>query len=608
MSLNRAADNAATAKSDWPLLLGLALVGLVLFFYQLGAAGLADPDEGRYAEIAREMLALKDWLIPHLNHLPYLEKPPLVYWLTAISFKVFGAGAAAARLPVALSALAGLFLAYGLGRALWGPLTGILGALVLATCAGYVALGRILTLDMTFALFLNLAIGLGYLALSRARPRLWLWAYVALGLAVLTKGPVAVVLAGLIWGLGVWLRPGESGVIHPHPNPPPSRGRELEEGTACMPISLSAPPQPGLSKNEGGDRGDFARSTSGCRPRPWKSLVQPWGWLLLALLTLPWLAYVQWRYPEFFHFFIIEQHFGRFLTPAIHPEPLYYYGPVLLGLLLPWTWLLPWALADGRSRRDPDRRFLVIWAAVILVFFSLSRGKLVPYILPALLPLALLVGRSLARLTGPGRLFFNSRFLKTSLILWAITGIILVALCFWPPKPLSLALARAGLASPYLLLACLIFALTPLAALIWRHLGALLLGALLLSALLPTGIDQVSRGRSFQEMGLVLKREWRPGAALVGVQLYSQGLSFYSGQIFHLLGCRTELDFGERLAPERGLCLPDKSALGKFCAAHPVTFFFLKADDLSWLSEGLPGTFRRVASHKDCILVAYEGK
>jgi 4-amino-4-deoxy-L-arabinose transferase-like glycosyltransferase len=77
-------------KREWPLLLGLGLVGLVLFFYQLGSAYLMDPDEGRYAEIAREMLALQDWLIPRLNLLPYLEKPPLVYWLTALSFKVFG--------------------------------------------------------------------------------------------------------------------------------------------------------------------------------------------------------------------------------------------------------------------------------------------------------------------------------------------------------------------------------------------------------------------------------------------------------------------------------------------------------------------------------------
>jgi hypothetical protein len=94
----------------------------------------------------------------------------------------------------------------------------------------------------------------------------------------------------------------------------------------------------------------------------------------------------------------------------------------------------------------------------------------------------------------------------------------------------------------------------------------------------------------------------------VGVGLYSQGLSFYSGQIFRLMGCRTELDFGVRLAPEPGLVLADKAALPAFTAAHPVTFFFLKVHDLNWLAEGLPGKFRPVASHKDCILTVYEGK
>jgi 4-amino-4-deoxy-L-arabinose transferase-like glycosyltransferase len=553
--------------NDWPFLLGLALVGLVLFFYRLGAPGLMDPDEGRYAEIAREMLVLKDWLIPHLNLLPYLEKPPLVYWLTALGFKVFGYTEAAARLPSAVSALGGVFLAYGLGRALWGPGPGVLGALVLASAAGYVALGRILTLDMTFALYLNLGIGLGYLALSRGRARLWPWAYLALALAVLTKGPVALVLAGLVWG--IW------GLFtSPPPQPSPLKG---EEG-------------------KGRARLRFGR------------FYQPWSWALLALITLPWFVYVQWVYPEFFRFFIVEQHFGRFLTPAIHPEPLYYYGPVLLGLLLPWTWLLPWTLAGGERWRDPDERFLVIWGAVILVFFSLSRGKLAPYILPALLPLALLVGHGLARLAGAGRFNFNSRFLKTSLLVWAVAGIGLVGLSVWPPGALVRALARANFSMTYLLALSLIFTLTPLAALIWRHLGALLLGALLLSALVPRGIDQVSPGRSFKDMGLALKSGWQPGAALVGVQLYSQGLSFYSGQIFHLMGCRTELDFGVVLRPELGLCLADRAALPAFTAAHPVTFFFLKVHDLPWLAEGLPGKFHPVAAHKDCILTSYEGE
>ncbi|PIU53386.1 MAG: hypothetical protein COS90_06415 [Deltaproteobacteria bacterium CG07_land_8_20_14_0_80_60_11] len=542
-------ENRKPFASDWPFLLGLSLVGLVLFFYRLGVPGLMDPDEGRYAEIAREFFVQRDWLIPHLNLLPYLEKPPLVYWLTALGFKGFGYTEAAARLPSAVSALGGVFLAYGLGRALWGPGPGVLGALVLATAAGYVALGRILTLDMTFALCLNLGIGLGYLALSRGQNRLWIWAYLALALAVLTKGPVALVLAGLVWVIWVVV------------------------------------------------------SRRALRP-----LIQIWGWALLAVITLPWFIYVQWRYPEFFRFFILEQHLGRFLTPAIHPEPLFYYVPVLLGLLLPWTWLLPWTLGHRGRWRDPDYRFLVIWAAVIVVFFSLSRGKLAPYILPALLPLALLVGHGLARLTGVGGLSFDSRLLRTSLLVWAVTGVALVALNFWPPALLARALARANLSFAYLLAVSLIFALTPLATLIWRRLGALLLGALLLSALAPRGIEQVSLGRSFKDMGLILKSCGQPGAALVGVQLYSQGLSFYSGHIFHLLGGRTELDFGERLAPEQGLCLTDKRALPAFTAAHPVTFFFLKAGDLPWLAEGLPGKFRRVASHKDCVLTAYEGK
>ena len=159
--------DAASEPGDWSGVLILMVAGLVIFFYRLGVPGLIDPDEGRYAEIAREFFVLGDWGIPHLNLLPYLEKPPLVYWLTALSFKVFGYTEMAARLPSAVSALGGVFLAYGLGRAFWGPGPGVLSALVLASAAGYVALGRILTLDMTFALCLNLAIGLGYLALSR---------------------------------------------------------------------------------------------------------------------------------------------------------------------------------------------------------------------------------------------------------------------------------------------------------------------------------------------------------------------------------------------------------------------------------------------------------
>jgi 4-amino-4-deoxy-L-arabinose transferase-like glycosyltransferase len=558
-------SNAAIeSKREWPFLLALALMGLVIFCWRLGAPGLMDPDEGRYAEIGREIYALKDWLIPHLNNLPYLEKPPLVYWLTGLSFGALGYTELAARLPVAISALGGVFLAYGLGRAFWGPAAGFISAVVLATCQGYVVLGRILTLDMTFSLLFNLAVALGYLALSQARPRLWTWAYAALALAVLTKGPVAVVLAGIIWVIGAVFLAGAGVKGSPYP-----------------------------------------RLTAIFRAETWRPLVQPRAWLLLAAVTLPWFIYVQGRYPEFFRFFILEQHFGRYLTPAIHPEPFYYYVPVLLGLMAPWSFLLPWVLAA--PRRDPQRAFLLIWAAVVLLFFSLSRGKLPPYVLPALLPLALLLGGRLADLPDSGR-FLEDKGLKLSLLVWAAVGLSLTALYFWPPPVLSRALARAASFAPLIVPGLLVFSLTPLAALLWRRVGLLFLGALLLTTLAPRAVETVSLERSPRELGRLVKSHWQPGATLVGVNLYSQGLSFYSGQVFHLGDVKSELDFGRRLEPKSGLLFGDLKRLAAFAASRPRAFFYLKADDLDVLEREFPGKLQLLGRLKDCILLYYRGQ
>ncbi|MDP3182991.1 MAG: glycosyltransferase family 39 protein [Desulfobaccales bacterium] len=588
-------------KREWPFLLGLGLMGLVIFFYRLGVPGLMDPDEGRYAEIAREFFVSGDWLIPHLNLVPYLEKPPLVYWLTALSFGGLGYSEFAARLPAALSALGGILLAYGLGRAMWGPGPAFFSALILATCGGYVALGRVLTLDMTLALFLNLGVGLGYLALSRPRPSIWPWAYLALGLGVLTKGPVALVLAGLIWG--IWV------LVHPHPNPPPSRGREQKDSS----LHPSPPPSRGREQKEG-------TSSPPPQPSPLKGegvkgsaylrlglLYQPRSWLLLGVISLPWFAWVIWRYPEFGRFFFLEQHFGRYLTAASHPQPFYYYGPVLLGLMLPWSWLLPWALAKGRGAGQ-DRVFLLLWAGVILVFFSLSRGKLAPYILPALLPLALLLGKGLYGFKEAGLRFFQDRGLTICLWAWAAVGWGLVALYFRPPELLAPQLARAAIYGPCVPWSLVVLALTPTVALICRNLGVLFLGALVLSTLLPLSLERLSAQRSPRQAGRVVKSLWQPGAALVGVHLYSQGLSFYSGQVFHLLSFRTELDFGRKLKPDSGFFFSSLAEMAAFARSRPVVFFFLRAQDLPGFEQWLPGKYRSLARYKDCILVTYEGK
>jgi len=545
-----ARPGAPQASQEGRVLAGLLLVSGFLFLYHLGIPGLMDPDEGRYAEIAREMLLLKDWIIPHLNLLPYLEKPPLVYWLTALSLALQGQTAWAARLPAALSALGGVFLAYGLGRALWGPRAGSLSALILATCGGYVALGRLLTLDMTLALFLNLGVGLGYLAMRRERPRLWLWVYLALALGVLTKGPVALVLAVVIWAIWAW-----------------SQGRPLL-----------------------------------------RSWFHPKGVALLVVVALPWFGLAAIRYPDFLRFFVLEQHLARFATKSIHHQfPFYYYLPILLGFMLPWSWLLPWALGRKRPWRDPDRLFLLIWAGVVLLFFSLSRGKLAPYILPALLPLALLLGQSLADQVREGG-FSGSRGLLWSLVLWAFLGWGLVGLYFQPPSPVAALLAKGSQVALLFFPGLLILALTPTCALIWRRPGVLVAGALLLSFLVPWGMQMVSAQRSPQAMGRIVKSQWRPGAALVGYRLYSQGLSFYSGQIFHLLSFATELDYGRKLAGTTSLFFDTSQEMAAYVRGRPLVFIYLRAKSLPYLEKELPGKFHFLARQKNSILVKYEAE
>ena len=537
---------AQVPELRWFYLILLTIVGLGLFFLGLGVPGLMDPDEGRYAEIAREMLLLRDWLIPHLNLVPYLEKPPLVYWLTSLSFAAFGFAEWAARLPAALAALAGMYLAYGLGRALWGESQGFWGAMVLATCGGYLVLARLLTLDMVFSVFLNLGIALGYWALSRERRHLWPWAYLSLALAVLVKGPVALVLVGLIWGLTASLR-----------------GRQAL-----------------------------------------RDLMQPGSWVLLVVMVLPWFLYVSWRFPDFFRFFLWEHHVERYLNGAFyHAEPWWYFGPVLLGLLLPWTGLVPWAVSRRAPHNPNDRLFLIIWASAVLAFFSVSRGKLVPYILPALLPLALLVGEALAAIPSKIPDVKSAPGFRISLVLWALTGWLLVVLYFRPFQAIKPLLHQGAVIEPYLTICLVILALIPTLVLLLQRLEVLLVGALLLGALLPLGMERLALERSPKEVGLRLRNHWQPGAALVGVYLYSQGLSFYSRQIFHLLEFRTELRFGQKLAPESHLVFKNIDEMEAFCASRSQVFFYVKPKDFSRLKMRLPREYEILAQQKDCLLV-----
>jgi len=343
-------------------LAALLVAFAVIWFAGIDQRTLMHPDEGRYAEIAREMAASGDWLTPRLNGLKYFEKPPLQYWMTAAAFAAFGVHEWTARLwPVLSTFLATLFLGYA-GLRLGGPALGLYAAAALAASVGYVVNAHMLTLDGALGAFLTVAFGAFALAqratASPRERRNWMWvAWAAMAGATLSKGLIGVVI------------PGASLVLY----------------------SLVTR--------------DFA---------VWRRLHLATGLALYLVLTAPWFVAVSRANDEFFRFFFVHEHFQRYLTTTHRrDEPWWYFLPLVVAGTIPWVLLLAWGLR--RTWRDGHpgangfswQRFALVWAGFVLAFFSASGSKLPSYILPMFPVLALVAGallctiapRTLARLT-----------------------------------------------------------------------------------------------------------------------------------------------------------------------------------------------------------------
>jgi 4-amino-4-deoxy-L-arabinose transferase-like glycosyltransferase len=310
---------------------------------------LLEPDESRYAEIPREMLWRGDWIVPHLNGEPYLDKPPLLYWLVGGSYQAFGLHVWAARLVPVLAVHGSILLVYFFGRRWLGGRAALYGALVLTLAPGFVSMGRLLLIDGLLAFWMTLGLFAGFETLRGERLRWgwWLTAAAACGLGILTKGPVALLLlVPPLWlqrrlaGCTLTLRPGAI--------------------TAFLAIALG--------------------------------------------IALPWYVAVCLRTPDFVRHFIWEHNLMRFLAPFDHQRGVWFYGPVLLLGLLPATLLLvPFVrfLLTGdettAGRRTPELGFLLLAGGWCVLFFTLSGCKLPTYVLPAFPPLALALGYFLAQ-------------------------------------------------------------------------------------------------------------------------------------------------------------------------------------------------------------------
>jgi 4-amino-4-deoxy-L-arabinose transferase-like glycosyltransferase len=546
---------APQGRGRTPHLLPWLLLALG-WFATIQVRPLLDPDEGRYAEIPREMLVSGDWITPRFDDLKYFEKPPLQYWATAAAYRFFGESEWTSRLWAFSLAFACLPLTYLWTARLYGRASALTALTALALSPYFLIIGHLNLLDAAFTFWLTAAV-FGF-TLAQAAPagstsgRRWmLLAWAAAALAVLSKGIVVGVLAG--GALIVYT----------------------------------------LSTRDGA---------------PWRRLHAGAGAALFGAITVPWFVAVSLRNPGFPRFFFVHEHFTRFLT-TVHQrvEPWWYFLPLLLAAVLPWVAPLTRSLAgEWRERNAPSANagvtdagvihaavtvpaakpfrpltFLAIYAAVTLVFFSASGSKLAPYILPMIPALSALTG---ARAPAPLQLARHGARIGAAFVLPAAAGLLIYSVhrnSFVPHEAIGWAVAAT------------LVALAAAALSFMRRGGELTtvlpaaLGASLAWQCLLCEYTVIPPTRSARD----LVRAVRP---LVGAQtpLYSVGqyretVSPYLGRTLQLVGYEGELHFGLTEEPQRRMSEAQFAA--RWSAGSSGVAFFDPGVWDSWRRRGLPG-------------------
>jgi 4-amino-4-deoxy-L-arabinose transferase-like glycosyltransferase len=533
----------AIPRSRW--IAGALFLCALVWFVGLEYRGLFMPDEGRYADIARAMLDSGDWVTPRLNGIKYLEKPPLQYWATAGVFALLGVDEWTARMWPALTGLLCIaFTAFAARRLAPGP-SWLFAALAFAGSWGFFLGAQFLTLDMGLTFFLSVAMLAFVLsrhetASARAERNWMLLAWAALACGVLSKGLVSVVIPGL--ALAVY----------------------------CA----------------------VERDLSLLRRLHWLP-----GLVLFAAIALPWFLLVQEKNPEFFRFFFIYEHFERYLLPDHHrPGPWWYFVPVILVGLLPWTPAVPAAIA--RAWKAPAEgfkldRFLVIWAAVVVVFFSASRSKLPGYILPAVPAILLLFARHYPAL--------SARLQRSPALSCVAAGVVVALAAAALPAlsaPLSIEVYGPGY-SVWLLGAALALVAAGIVSLALRKralneasFAAAAIGSLIAMQLVLSGTHLLDENYSSERLieriaGDQLRFPRDP--PFYSVASYDQSVPFYLGRPVTLVAYKDELAPGIASEPDKYVRSVD-DFLGLWQDERGEAFAIMKPPLYEKLSsEGLPG-------------------
>ncbi|KVQ72496.1 4-amino-4-deoxy-L-arabinose transferase [Burkholderia multivorans] len=492
------------------IVLALLLVAFaVIWFTPLGMRHLIPSDEGRYAEMAREMFVTGDWITPRYNGYKYFEKPPLQTWLNALTFAWFGIGEWQARLYTALASFAGVLLVGFTGARLFNPLSGFLAAVVLACSPYWNLMGHFNALDMGLAFWMALSLCALLLAqrpgLRPAAVRGWMWVcWAAMAFAVLSKGLVGVILPGAVLVL----------------------------------YTLIAR--------------DWAL---------WKRLYLVSGLVIFFAIATPWFVLVQQRNPEFFNFFFIVQQFRRYLTPEQNrPGPFYYFVPVLLVGFLPWLSVAWQSVRHAlRMPRQPNgfspMLVLLIWSAFIFLFFSASHSKLISYVLPVAPALALIIGAYLP-LLGADRF---RRHLLGYLVFFVAAAFGIIFLAYQGDARTPNALYRAFQIWLYVGLA-IAAVLTLVAAWLNRRAGVTAalaaFGAawLMFGTIGGTGHDEFGRYSSGALLAPAVRAELAklpPDTPFYSIEMLDHTFPFYVGHTTIMVHRQDELAFGISVEPNK---------------------------------------------------------
>jgi 4-amino-4-deoxy-L-arabinose transferase-like glycosyltransferase len=480
---------APSLKRD---LLLLAAAIALFFAIGLGARPYLTPSEARYIAIPQQMLLTGDWLTPHINGVPYFEKPPLFYWLQAACMGLFGMGETAGRLVTLLMATANCLLAYAVGRMLYGRRVGLISSLVLASCLMGYGLSRIAMLDMPVSLFLGACLSCFLAAIHTGQRRYFLLMYVAAALAVMSKGLIGIVIPGLV--IGTWIVATK-------------RWRVLREAQLL----------PGL--------------------------------LIFLAITAPWHVLMAQRHPDFLQFYFIHEHVTRFVSDSHkRVEPWWFFTVVTLAGLLPWVAFLPQAVNYLKLWRlratSPNALFLLLWIVLPLVFFSTSHSKLAPYIFPIFLPLAIVLGHYLAEL-WQNRMSIHALQLPTQIIASAL----MLAITAYYMIPVN---AHGKLASlPYIPLPMLLPLIAALLGLLYvsfyQPTARYILGGFaLLAVTLDLSVNFIAGSVDHSSVKPLVAQAQaiNAHAPIVAYGTYFQDLPVYAGYNVTVAGWKGELEFG----------------------------------------------------------------